>query len=111
MSYKFNKQIMGFKGGIDALEAKETRGTSPGRGFDRQGNLIGAAKTAHEAKMQREVKNKIKSSNSTLYFTGQAIPLEALNEGRAILFQCPIFGFDENKSISCLFHCSSNASF
>jgi hypothetical protein len=34
------------------MEAKESGGA--GRGFDRQGNLIGAAKQAHESKMARE---------------------------------------------------------
>ena len=33
---------------------KRSRSPSPGRGFDRHGNLIGAAKAAHEAKMARE---------------------------------------------------------
>jgi hypothetical protein len=50
-------------GGADG---RQDRGTSPGRGHDRHGNLVGAAKAAkeghlmgaaaqqHEAKMQRE---------------------------------------------------------
>lgn len=33
----------------------KTRGTSPGRGYNREGNLVGAAKAAHEEKMKREV--------------------------------------------------------
>ena len=53
------------------------RSTSPGRGYDAQGNLVGAAKAAkeghlmgaaakqHQAKVQREVRNKNLLQNKT----------------------------------------------
>ena len=41
-------------------DRKRSHSPSPGRGFDRHGNLVGAAKAAHEAKLAREKVKKIK---------------------------------------------------